>query len=173
MTGAEIASLIKVVYAQWPRERSKGASDALASLWRGALSDMPYELAKQAVIKVLVTSKWFPKVSEIREAALDLVDGQPIGWMEAYSMARDNGYLGEGLPPFVRKTIATLGHWYLTHNKNPGTARAHFRDAYQALVKADREQKLLPFALREQLQLANDRARGNVPMIEEGEDAQH
>ena len=169
MTPTEIKSLMDVVYAQWPEQRNSQNIKNLATLWNATLADIPYELAKQAVVKILCTSKWFPKVNEIREAALDMVQGQPITWGEAWDMARHNGWMMEGLPKVVRETIYAIGYWQLSNSTNQEAMRAQWRDIYQDKQRQRREHDLLPAGLQRQLENSNNAARliTQVPQLEE------
>ena len=163
MNRAEIGELMDLVYAQWPQERNAQNIKNLAKLWQAALADMPFELAQRAVIKTMCNphhGHFFPKVNQIREAALDMVDGQPIPWGETWQMARDQGYNPKALPPLVAEAMNAIGDsWSWKNETNTTARRAQFRDTYQAMVNQDREQKLLPGALRAELQAANERAR--------------
>ena len=159
MDRSEIARLMDVVYGQWPKERNAQNVKSLAKLWEWMLADIPLPLAQRAVAKVLATQKFFPTVAEIRTAALDMADGQPIPWGEAYRMMARAGYNPRELPPLVAETMEELGAYSIRMSTNQETTRAQFRQVYEAKVSQDRELKVLPPAMRAEQIAANKKAR--------------
>jgi len=160
MDRSEIAGLMDVVYGQWPKERNAQNVKSLAKLWEWMLADIPLPLAQRAVAKVLATQKFFPTVAEIRTAALDMADGQPITWGEAYDMIRRSDYNPSALPPLVAEAMREIGDtWSWRSEQNQTARRAQFRDVYEAKVSQDRELKVLPPAMRAEQIAANKKAR--------------
>ena len=168
MDRSEIAGLMDVVYGQWPKERNAQNVKSLAKLWEWMLADIPLPLAQRAVAKVLATQKFFPTVAEIRTAALDMADGQPITWGEAYDMIRRSDYNPSALPPLVAEAMREIGDtWSWRSEQNQTARRAQFRDVYEAKVAQDRELKVLPPAIRMEQIAANARAREEASCLKQ------
>ncbi len=158
MTKKEIGKLIALAVSNFPNMQDKDLS-MTAVLWEEMFSDMPYEFAKNALIKVLVTAKFWPTVAEIREAAVSLQNPNMITPAEAWSQANaaldKYGYYraDEGmavLSPAIKKTIRALGGFEsICTTENIETVRAQFLRMYDAFAKSEKENALLPESVRQ------------------------
>lgn len=67
MTTAETKRLVAMLGATWPRQEIQQAT---LEVYAWALADLDFELAQAAVKRLVQTSRFFPTVAEIREAAI-------------------------------------------------------------------------------------------------------
>lgn len=157
MNKQEIIRLLSIATANFPAMQEKDMRPT-AVLWEKALADIPYDVAEKALLKVLSTSKFFPTVAEIREAAAELTQPRVLDAMEAWELIvqaiRKYGYYDEAgamasLPADVRAMAKRFGWRELCLNENPDTLRAQFRMAWEAQSKRIREYKVLPNEIRE------------------------
>jgi len=114
------------------------------------LCDLDFDLAKMAVMRHVASSKFFPTIAEIREAAQKNVDTTP-GLTEAWGeVSRAISHVGfYGSPEFsheaITQTVTAIGWQYMcqTELNDMGILRAQFLRLYEAKIKAAREQKVL------------------------------
>jgi uncharacterized coiled-coil DUF342 family protein len=122
------------------------------------LSDMPYQVAEDALIRVLATAKFFPTIAEIREAAV--INTQPrletageayekvlkaIRWYGSY---REQEAL-ESLEPMIRKATKAIGWKPLCLSEEPDVVRGQWRKAYEALEKRETTEAKVPEYLKQ------------------------
>lgn len=96
MTKAEVGQLVAIAVACFPsqQERQMGPT---AMAWYEMLGDLDYQLALNALKKVLATAKFFPSVAEVREAAVSLVPSEipdaEAAWAEFVRARRLHNYM--------------------------------------------------------------------------------
>lgn len=160
MNRKEVINLLGIAAANFPNMQNKDFKPT-AVLWEKSLSDIPYDVAEKAVIKVLSTSKFFPTLAEIREAAADLTRPRTMDAMEAWGLIntaiRKYGSYRQkeglqSLPDDVRRMAERFGWRELCLNENPDTLRAQFRMAWETQSKRENELKALPNDIREMLE---------------------
>ncbi|NLI74758.1 MAG: hypothetical protein GX369_08360 [Euryarchaeota archaeon] len=157
MTKKEVGQLLVLAVSNYPHMQDKDLRTT-ARLWQEILSDMPFELAKNALLKVLVTAKYWPTVAEIREAALALQNPGMISPAEAWSQANaaldKYGYYradeGMGsLPTEVQKTIRACGGWgAICTSENIDTVRAQFLRMFADFSQTEHDYKVLPASVK-------------------------
>ena len=157
MTPKEIKKLISWAAAAFPGMQEKNLGPT-AELWHKMLSDLPYEVAEKALVKVLSSAKFFPTVAEIREAAVLLTRPMMPTHSEAwglvrqaiwdYSAYREKDAL-EALPPVVSRVVKDIGWREICLSEEPDIIRAQFRKAYEVHCKREAEMSVLPAPLRE------------------------
>lgn len=150
--------LVALAVSNFPNMQDKDLS-MTAVLWEEMLSDLPFGLVKNALIKVLVTAKYWPTVAEIREAALSLQNPRAITAAEAWSQANaaldKYGYYraDEGmrsLPPAIQKTLRACGGWAaVCTTENIDTIRAQFMRMFGDFAKTEREYEILPQSVKQ------------------------
>ena len=146
MTRHEAGKLVALALANWPAMQSRDIRlDITAGLWHRLLADIPYELAEQALTKILITAKFWPTVAEIREAAdsLRLPDSDPPPAGEAW------GEVCRQLDPYrpavwshpaIAQTVQRLGGVRrLCESENTATDRAHFLKIYTAILDSRKQ----------------------------------
>lgn len=157
MNRKEILELLSIATANFPNMQERDLRPT-AVLWEKSLADIPYHVAEKAVITVLSTSKFFPTIAEIREAAAQLTQPRVIDWSEAWGLItqaiRKHGFYDQekgmaSLPPDVRAMAKRFGWRELCLNTNPDTLRAQFRMAWETNAKREREYQQLPTQIRE------------------------
>lgn len=151
MTQVETAMVIKILEGAYHKVFDEDQVKAYTVM----LEDIPFELAKQAVAKLIKTSKWLPTIAEIREAALELVDPLPpvdLAYEEARQAARSFTPYAPGSyefsHPLIRKAVDIIGLETLAYSEQPSIVAAQFRSVYERLREAEsarrREQPILP-----------------------------
>lgn len=160
MNRKEIINLLGIATANFPNMQERDMQPT-AVLWEKALSDIPYQVAEKALIKVLSTSKFFPTVAEIREAATDLTQPRRMDAMEAWELIgqaiRKYGFYDQSaamefLPDDVARMARRFGWRELCHNENIDTLRAQFRMAWETESKREKEISVLPTEVRQILE---------------------
>lgn len=160
MNRKEIINLLGIATANFPNMQERDMQPT-AVLWEKALRDIPYHVAEKALIKVLSTSRFFPTVAEIREAATQLTQPRKMDWSEAWELIgqaiRKYGFYDqEGamayLPDDVARMARRFGWRELCHNENIDTLRAQFRMAWETESKREKEVSVLPSEIRQMLE---------------------
>lgn len=158
MKTEEVGALVALATANFPNMQEKDMGPTVA-LWSEILSDIPFDLAKAALIKVLVTAKFWPTVAEIREAATQLANPQALLPAEAWGLVTQaNSKYGyyrasegmESLPTMVQEVVRALGGFRtICMSENPDITRAHFLKMYEQYANREREYNLLPTGVRQ------------------------
>ena len=152
MNRKEIINLLGIATANFPNMQERDMKPT-AILWEKSLSDIPYDIAEKALIKVLATSKFFPTIAEIREAAADITQPRTIDAIEAWGLVikaiRRYGSYRESeaiasFPEDVAQMVKRFGWRELCLNENPDTLRAQFRMAWETQSKRENDMRLLP-----------------------------
>lgn len=164
MNRKEVINLLGIATANFPSMQQRDMKPT-AVLWEKSLSDIPYDVAEKAVLKVLSTSKFFPTIAEIREAAVQLTQPRRLDAIEAWELIvqaiRKYGVYREAaalksLPDDVAEMARRFTWWELCMNENPDTLRAQFRMAWETQSKREKEIKSLPAEIRQTIEgLAN------------------
>ena len=156
MTDAEIKQLLKFTLANFPSYQERDMLPT-AELWRATLSDMPFNVAKQAIVKVLSTSRFFPTVADIREAAVQITQPRKMEAMEAWeliaSAIRRFGFMRKAeamaaLPEDVARAAEMFGWKDLCHGENVDTMKAQFRMMWEKDQARVKEMAVLPESVR-------------------------
>lgn len=130
------------------------------AIYERCLVDIPPEILNAAVAKCVTEKKFFPTVSELREAAFALMTQQHTlptefeAWEEVQKeISRCGDYyrydIGTKNPqwshPLIEKTVDAIGYKTLLNSENEVADRAHFFQAYRALrMRAENDVKMLP-----------------------------
>lgn len=157
MTNKEISKLMALATANFPNMQEKDMGPTLV-LWREMLADMPYEVAEAALLKVLATTKFWPTMAEIREAALTITGQQGLTPAEAWALVEQAneryGYYraAEGmrsLPPLVQTVVRALGGFQeICSSEEPAVVRGQFLKMYEQYAAREREMAVLPANVR-------------------------
>jgi len=138
MTKKEVSTLLAWAAANFPGMQEKDLRPT-AALWEKMLSDMPYSLAESALMKIIATSKFFPTVAEIRQAAEQL-KGESLpsadqAWLEVMEAIKSVG--SYGIPVFsheaIKNAVSTIGWTNICRSENIGVERGHFLKVYEAI----------------------------------------
>lgn len=155
-------------YGYIQRDKTPEQLSGLLDIWKQTLCDMDGELLRLAALKIISTSKWFPSVAELREAALSIAapEHQRTGieaWGDVVKAIGSVGYYR--VPEFddelVAEVVRSFGWRRLCASEDMVSDRARFIDGYNAMrtrLKADA--LMLPEVQHAQAQLSARRHDG-------------
>ena len=152
MTKQEIGALLALATANFPSMQEKDMRPT-ANLWSEMLSDIPFDIAKAALIKVLATARFWPTVAEIREAAAEIINPQlpsPIeAWGEVVQAVKIYGLYRQeeglnSLSPITKRVVQNIGWREICLCEQPDIIRGQFRMAYEQYTKREKEEAVLP-----------------------------
>lgn len=148
-------------------------STGVINIYVEHLKDMDYETFRLAVNRYIETEKWMPKVSDIREAAMQNfmqkagVPSPAEAWGEVSRNLREDSQANVGTltkynriddhewsHPLVKKAAEQIGWsdmWW-TKDDNTTSNRARYMDAYRDLVKGLRDHYTLTPDLRKAIE---------------------
>jgi len=156
MTQKEAGNLVGLAMANYPGMQEKDMVPT-AKLWQKMLSDIPYELAEKAILKVITTAKYFPTIAEIREAAVTLsspnIPCAIEAWGEVMNALRRYGYYRtqealDSLSPLTRQVVKMIGWTHIAMSEEIGVLHGQFRMAYEQYAKRARDSQTLPVFLQ-------------------------
>ncbi len=149
----EILKIMAILTAAYP---NSGANDGTIPLYARLLSDIPGELLQQAAFAHIATSKFFPTIAELRQAALDVQEAaDPLpdahaAWGEVLREMDRVGWLttfGETLQfshPLIAEVVHLFGWQRLCASENTVSDRAQFLAAYTARLDRYRQEARWP-----------------------------
>lgn len=125
-------------------------------LYATSLADVPAEVLDLAVTQCISTSKWFPTIAELREAAARIQTGAdqlpPAGeaWGECLRVIARLGYYEQPTfdNPITAKVAAAMGWKKIAEQENPAADRARFIELYNTYAQRNLQQAQLPPRLR-------------------------
>ena len=157
MTETEFGKLVVAIKTYYPREKLFPNRQSV-ELWYRELSDLDYLTAETAIRKHVSTSVYPPTIAEIREAALDVMQGGAAddwstGWAKVQKAIRQYGSYRqeEALNSFdevTRACVESLGWMNLCLSENPTADRANFRNIYGTIAERKRATARLPESVR-------------------------
>ena len=177
MTPQEINQLLKITTANYPNMQERDLKPT-AELWLLMLTDIPFEVAKKAVIKVLSTAKFFPTIAEIREAAVMItqpyIPSAPEAWGQVIKAVKNYGFYRElealeSLPPSVAKTVRQIGWRDICHSEEPDVIRGQFRRAWEAQTTRDKELAVIPNDIRNLITSTTKQLGSGLKLVSGGE----
>lgn len=156
MDKKEFATFVAALRTYYPRETILPNQQA-AELWYMELQDLSYNVAMMALREHVHTSKWSPSISELRERAATIRDGETPDWGEAWAtvqqairrkgMYRETEAL-ESMDEITRATVERLGFQNLCLSENAVADRARFKDIYEQVAQRKKRENQLPESLR-------------------------
>ena len=154
MTRAEIVALVTLATAAYPAAQAKDP-EPVVNAWKLMLPDIPFAVARAAVIKVCRSSPFFPSVAGVVEAARELDPCQEHlptaaeAWEEVSRLIQDVGPYRA--PQYscdtVKRAARSIGWRQLCMGENPEADRAHFLRLYESMRSRRREQSECEAAL--------------------------
>lgn len=175
----EIDSVLNILAVCYPEWGQKIDADKLAdtiNAYHATLRDIPGDLLRSAALHHVTRSQWFPKVSELRDAALSLVTmGRPTaeeawGKVKAAIRAYGSYRVPEFDDPLVGGAVEIMG-WRdlcMADIDQEGVSRAHFMRIYSALcARSDSEITMLPEVRASSRRLMAEHARGAIRSLAE------
>jgi len=162
LTKKEIGQLIALAVSNFPHMQDKDLS-MTARLWEEMFSDMPFALAKTALMKVLALAKFWPTVAEIREAATELITTPAPTALEAWGMVREairKDKPESSLHPAIQRAIKAFnGLDGIGYSEHIEFIQAQFLKAYDPIAKNENQQAALPESVRRFIEGAADNVR--------------
>lgn len=160
------AEIWKILRAAYPDQRP---SEAQIELYTRILSDLPPQTILAAVVQHVASSKWFPRVAELREIATGLLPGGDIptvtaAYGEVQSRIADTGSYGvpEWSHPAIAKTVEAMGWRSICFSEEPDVCRSNFIRLYEIYVKRLRDETtMLPEVRQVKRELAG---RGTISL---------
>jgi hypothetical protein len=162
-TKAQMGQILGVLGVVYRRQALTTQELKLAvPVWHELLGDLDFDLLKAAVHAHCASSKWFPSVAELRQAAYDLVAADAEGvtageaWREVRRALRlgchrfQSGEAGWS-SPLVEAAFNALGGWNYFRAalaEDEMADRAHFTRAFEALQRRQRDQARMHPAAR-------------------------
>lgn len=134
MTRADWVWCVAVLAAAYPKEPLTPAQQAL--YW-SLFQDVPGDIMRQAVLRHVQGSPWFPRVSELQAAVsavqAPVLDDAESAWGKVLAEVRRVGWMGTPTwdDPVIAETLRDLG-WVgigwrdFCASTNPEADRAHF-----------------------------------------------
>lgn len=173
MTRVEFATVIVYLEAICGKQLPPASMDPYFDL----LGDLPSDVLRTAAQRVAVEHRWatFPSVAELREAAIETIQGSvkelspAEAWDLAWSAAGRIDLEIEGsidrackdLPVTVLEAMRAFGVPALVYGKEPvGVVRGQFLKIFEQLAARDRRRALLPASVKNSI--AEIGARGQV-----------
>lgn len=158
---ARVFELLTTAYPEYGRDLTIDQIRSQLKLYALFLRDIQPEVLEAAAVQYISNNKWFPKIAELREAALTLLTHNDLkaeeAWGEVKKLVRRFGSYGEWLPDEkcyrvprstyepVNQAIAIMGWRELCGSENEAADRAHFFKIYGAVVeRRNRVTMMLP-----------------------------
>lgn len=163
---AKFLTLVKSNYPNYYKDSDDLADTMLINSWHKAFQDIPAEVMISAFDKHLLTKKFPPTVSELRESALQIISPVPqisgeVAWEIACKKASSFGRYrkDEGMEslrrsyPTIARTVNAIG-WETVCNAplEGGFVKRDFLAYYEEVDAPEREQNLIPNAMWKQIQ---------------------
>ena len=174
MADSDVMRILGVLAAAFPN--NKIAKETL-DVYKLTLADIPADVLEAASLQIITTAKFFPAVSEIRDAATSIMLGLNKfpsafeAWEEVQTqIARCGDYyryqIASDVPqysnPIIAKAVDVMGYRVLCESENIVADRAHFFRVYDSLfTRAVDDTKMLPRVkeFSENYQLINDKLK--------------
>ena len=140
MNKKEAASLVALAAAHYPSMQQKDPAQIIVA-WALSMEDIPFEIAKPAVIKVCRESEFFPSVAQIVKASKDIdprheeLPSSAEAWEEVYDKIQ---YVGQYRSPsfsnnVITRAVNAMGWKALCEGDNLEADRAHFLRIYESM----------------------------------------
>jgi len=141
---SELLELIQTQYAC--KGKSHEWRPAVARLYSAAIVPLPSSIAKEIVIRVILSSPFLPTASDIWQRALDIAS-PTLPDFEAWALTEK--YMGRkwppGVPTLVRRAaedmsgLHAIWHRYHWMRESIGRLRQEYIDSYNSRVESHRE----------------------------------
>jgi len=137
MTRQEALKLVAILEAAYPRQELRRDTVEIYAMF---LQDLDYKVAERVIAQHIRTQKWFPAISEIREACVELVHNLP-SIEEAMEIIRsavqryDYGAIRDN--DLLRQAVATVGFEKIGYSEYPEPLYRQVKEAYDNLRKQE------------------------------------
>lgn len=156
MNTKEFGTFAMALKTYYPKEQILPNEQAM-ELWFRELQDIPFNVAETVLRKWVSTNKWSPAISEIREMAATIQNGETPDWGEGWeqvlkAISKYGSYRPkealESLDPLTRQCVERLGFRELCMSENITADRANFRMCYETLAKREQTNQQLALPLQ-------------------------
>ena len=154
MTKSETTKLLAMIVIGYPKFEIQ---ELTAELWHELLGDIPFDVVKAAVKRIMLKSPFPPSIHDVRAEATAVVSPNEIdaaeAWGEVLRAVRNHGSYGEKeamatLSPRARKVITWMGWREICMSEEVGVTRGQFLKMYGQVQERDKQDALLPEGLR-------------------------
>lgn len=150
-TKSEIDHVLAILIAAYPYMQKDNGANMAATLqvYHRTLADIDAPALLAAALDHISRSKFFPSVSELRDAAYRVVTlNQPSpeeAWGEVKAAFRRWGYTGkpEWSHPAIEATVKIMGWRELCQSENEVADRAHFLRIYASVEQRHKDNALM------------------------------
>lgn len=152
MTEAQAQELVVYLTAAFAADFARlgdAQSRATQKVYRDLLVDLDAGAARAAVERLAASSKWLPRVAEIREAAFAILRGPVRTGAEAWGDVQ-RGFQRWGATsvpafsdPVVARVVRALGWRDLCLSENTVADRARFIEAYEQIAATSRRDEMV------------------------------
>ena len=126
MTQVQAAELFAMIMAAFDGDVRD--PEKTGPLYERFMIDLPFELTEAVVVKLISTSKWLPKISEIRQPVFQLMNTLPhIGEVLEAITGVPPGQAPQLHPVAAAALKECGGLWEFRHTRDGGRWRAEFR----------------------------------------------
>ena len=141
MTQADTVELFGLLAAAYPKEP---ITEAQVALYAALLESYPVDQVREAVLRHIQQSPWFPRISEVLDQIT--AQGQPDpdqAWAEVQHKIRTVGYYRQPTwsQPAIAQAVEALGWTNLCRSTNPEADRAHFLRFYSIAQKREQHRQ--------------------------------
>ncbi len=145
MTRAEALEIISVLTAAYPQAN---LSKETGNIYVRFLIDLSFEIGQAAVLDLISKNKWFPSISELREAANKMLPNEIPSTEQAWAEVEESFHSVGSYQtphfsnPVIEQAVRTLGWRELCLSTNPIADRAHFFKVYEGYRAREVEDNL-------------------------------
>ncbi len=174
MVKVEVCKLLAVIAAVYPRFE---VDEFKQNVWLEMLQDVPYELAQVCVKKLILESPYPPAIADIRKQVAEIstpqsekLDGA-TAWGEVTRAIGLYGFYGTeealaSMSPRTARIVRMIGWREICMSEELGVIRGQFLKMYEQVSAKERQELLLPEALKSQINALG--ARMELKMLEGG-----
>lgn len=165
MKKTEVVQLLAVINAAFPNMQ---ITEMTVDLWHELLGDIEFNVAKTAVKKLILESPYPPTIADIRKQVAEITT-QPDdridaaeAWGEVLRAIRHHGYYCEkealeSMSPRTAKVVQYMGWREICLSTDIDVVRGQFMKMYNAVTEREKQERLLPFSLQEEIRQISDR----------------
>lgn len=156
MNKKEFAIFASALRTYYPKENILPNGQAI-ELWFKQLQDIPYQVAEIILNKWVAINKWSPSIADIRAQAVNVTQGEPKSWGEAWDEVRraiheygsyQEEKALESFDELTRRAVRSVGFQTICMSENIANERASFRMIYESLQEKRAQEAQLPPKLK-------------------------
>ena len=145
MTKEEMSKVLAVFSTVFSRKETFEEAAQRTKVWQMICSDLDYETAQVAAVKLMKTAKFEPRPADLIEATESLmpktVPDTESAWIEVCKKL--NPYKApQWSHPLIGEAVKVLGYRTLCDSENPEWDRQHFIKVYERMVAREKDEKV-------------------------------